>query len=146
MRRGALYIITAPPSENNLYYHAPTKLKNGKWGTRRFRTKEYKEWIETAGIEMLIHHRGQTPEALGRGNKPCCDYFCGFGFDRDVGNAEKPISDLLKRCGILQDDRYIHRVSCERAEEGLEVPGFGNIKPEKGKVLVCVTWQPTNGQ
>ena len=139
-RLGAIYFVSAPPSANHLHANVQAELKNGQMGTRRVKTQAYRNWIETAKLEMIVTFRGQRPLDLSGQHQPCLDLFCGFGYDRDCSNAIKPVEDLLKRCGIVKDDRYVHRASAERATEPLMHPDYGPLIPEKGKVLMLLTW------
>ena len=102
-------------------------------GTRRVKTQAYRNWIETAKLEMIVTFRGQRPLDLSGQHQPCLDLFCGFGYDRDCSNAIKPVEDLLKRCGIVKDDRYVHRASAERATEPLMHPRLRAADPGEGE-------------
>ena len=145
MRHGCFYLVTAPPSANNLYAHVPVRLKNRREGTRRVKTQKYKDWIKGAGMELLASRQGQRPMMLGRDQRPQVDLFCGFDYTRDCSNAIKPVEDLLMHAAILMDDRYVHRISSERALEPLHTVEYGPLQPPPGKVLVCVTWLNLSG-
>lgn len=145
-RLGCIYLVSAPPSANHLHKHITVKLKNGRWGTRRAKTQQYKDWIERASTELVASHQGQKPMLLSRDHRPMMDLFCGFDYTRDCSNVIKPIEDLLKRCALVMDDRYIHRASSERALEPLQTPDYGPLQPAPGMVLICFTWQEPNGR
>jgi crossover junction endodeoxyribonuclease RusA len=80
-----------PPTANNLF-------ANGKRG--RYRTKGYDAWITEATIALKrqSHETTTGPYLLTIiARRP-------DRRRRDLGNLEKPISDLLVKCGVVRDD------------------------------------------
>ena len=83
---------------------------NRAWRERRFKTPEYKiyerevfyllkncgikkvdGWVEVKYIFYLKHYRIS-----------------------DLGNFEKPLSDILVKAGLIDDDRFIKRMTLEK--------------------------------
>lgn len=79
-----------PISTNMLYRSGP-----------RFKTQDYKIWIERAGWEI----RAQRPEKLQRAAL-AARMDLPFSRKRDIDNI-KPILDLTKSLGIIPDDRWV---------------------------------------
>ncbi len=93
------FTIPRPPSTNALYANVP--------GKGRVKTKLYRVWIKTAGWTVkaqkqpVPHFDGEVEiEIAGLGSL-------------DVDNT-KAIPDLLKRLGILDDDKQIARQVTEQ--------------------------------
>lgn len=114
--------IPYPPSANNLY-------KNIRRG--RAKTARYKAWLNEAGWEVKAQHPGKI---AGR-------YILTILATppdrraRDADNLIKPVSDLLKACGVIEDDRLAKSVSA----------GWSDVPATKGaKVRVCV--EPAQAQ
>lgn len=89
-----------PPSVNALYRNVPQK--------GRVKTKAYSAWIAHAGL--LVNR--QKPER--------CDgdvsVECVFGprnRRRDIDNCLKPVLDLIQRCGVIENDKNVVKVSAE---------------------------------
>lgn len=88
--------ITPPPSTNNLYVNT---------GRGRAKSKAYKSWIDAAGWEIREQIKGPLPHFPGE-----------FGLriwlpgGKDIDNI-KAIPDLLKKMGIISDDK--HMISLE---------------------------------
>jgi crossover junction endodeoxyribonuclease RusA len=86
----AIY-LPYPPTTNNLFMNV---------GKRRIRTGRYDLWIAEATVEVLR----QRPEKV---TGPYCLTLVATRPDRrarDLGNLEKPVSDLLVKCGVVRDD------------------------------------------
>lgn len=88
-----------PPSSNHAYAHC-IRWKKGKPIAIRYLDGRAKAWIEEAspfldGIEPIATRVKMTFEF----EQPTVR-------DRDVGNFEKLITDLLVKKGILKDDSY----------------------------------------
>lgn len=78
-----------PPSANNCY---PT----GRHG-RRYRSADYEAWLFEAGYAL---EKQKPPEFIG-------PVTLEYKFRRgrtDLGNLEKPTTDLLVKHGVIQDD------------------------------------------
>jgi hypothetical protein len=78
-----------------------------KHGTKRVRTKAYRDWCKAAMPAVCVLAKPvQLPAfmrytLLGDVNRA-----------RDLGNIEKPITDLLVDAGLIPDDnlRYVHGI------------------------------------
>jgi len=80
-----------PPTTNNLFLNV---------GKRRVRTPRYDAWLRE-GAAMIAQQRPQKVTG------PYALYLRAVRPDRrarDLGNLEKPVSDLLVKCGIVRDD------------------------------------------
>lgn len=84
--------LPLPPSTNNLYFNSP----HGG----RVPTKRYAGWRNVAGTELKIQKPGKVDG----------DYVLWIWCERpdkrkrDLGNLEKPLSDLLVEHGVVGDD------------------------------------------
>ena len=89
--------LPVPPSTNALYRNAP--------GRGRVKTAAYKAWIEAAGWALKTQHcrivigRAEVEIAFPRNNR------------RDLDNGAKAALDLLVAHRLLQDDRYVERLT-----------------------------------
>ncbi len=86
-----------PPTTNNLYVNI---------GDRRVKSRGYRAWLSSAGWEL----KAQRPAPVkGR-------YILTIIADapdkraRDIDNLIKPVSDLLKACGVIEDDHMAKSV------------------------------------
>lgn len=91
--------IPFPPSVNSLY-------DGGMKTKRRFKSERYKQWLYDAQLQVLSqtrnHHTGDVAVSYT---------FCKPDKRRrDLGNAEKSVSDLLCAMDILRDDSQIVRM------------------------------------
>lgn len=100
--------LPAPPSTNRIW----VQTKNRRTGVRgAARSPEYKRWIEDAKRVLLLsvavktairrkayHGRYQLSIAVGPDPR------------RDLGNYEKPISDLLQKLEIVRNDKDAVRI------------------------------------
>jgi Holliday junction resolvase RusA-like endonuclease len=94
----------------------PPKTGNHQHGrTRRGKTyvlPEVKDWHQHCGIAIpasakrLLAEPIQVTYRMYRGKVP--------GRRPDIGNIEKMLDDMLERCGVVLDDRWIER----RVESG----------------------------
>lgn len=80
-----------PPTTNNLYMNV---------GKRRIRTPRYDAWLKE-GAAMIARQR---PEKVAGPYSLCLQAVRPDRRARDLGNLEKPVSDLLVKCGIVRDD------------------------------------------
>ncbi len=92
---GCEFTISPPPSVNHLFTNVP--------GVGRVKSQEYRDWIEAAMMEM------QTGP-VGPVRLPCritVIIFGGKGFNkqRDIDNVLKPVIDLCKTAGVIDNDR-----------------------------------------
>lgn len=87
--------IELPPSTNHLFM-------NGKKGTGRFKSPEYREWIATA-VPVLA---GSLRPVKLLPFRIRYTLFGGAGLNpgRDLGNLEKPITDALVSACVIPGD------------------------------------------
>lgn len=104
--------LSRPPSVNACY--------KSVGGNRRAISKEYASWKRTAEAQCvaqgLINLGLQKPYRVW--------YLIGVPDDkrrRDVANYEKPLSDALVNCGIIEDDSFI------RDNRQVPVPGQDGV-------------------
>ena len=99
--------IPAPPSANAMY----RILRNGK----RVKTSRYLKWRNSAGYIMrasLPSQSRKTPlEVTIR---------AAVSRRRDIDNVCKPTLDALQCCGVIPDDRWVDKLTVERAPGGGE--------------------------
>jgi len=86
-----------PPTTNNLFFNA---------GKRRVRSKGYDAWIEHALLEV----RRQRPTPIAGPYRLSLVAHRPDRRRRDLGNIEKPISDLLVKAGVIADDSDATRI------------------------------------
>ena len=94
--------LPVPPSTNNLYRGGP-----------RYKTDEYKAWIHDAGWLVRAQHPGSLPDKVPLR----CKVELPIPRKRDTDNL-KAIGDLLKRLGIIGDDRWIDEWRIRRVPVG----------------------------
>lgn len=87
---------------------------NKAWQGRKFKTKDYKEY-EKEFLKLL-------------GNNKCINDFVEINYNiyiknykmSDVGNFEKPLSDIIVKSGIIKDDRFIKKITMEKFQSEKE--------------------------
>lgn len=97
--------FAAPPSVNNLFFNVV--------GKGRRPTRAYTDWQTSAGYEIAAQRPGCVAGP----------YFLTIRvrratLRRDIGNYEKPISDLLVKMGVVEDDRHCEGIDIRWADEG----------------------------
>lgn len=100
--------LPMPPSLNNAF---PTS-KTG----RRFKSSRYKAWSEEAGWELKRYLKG----AGLRGPVRLLYAFNEKETRADLGNLEKPVTDLLVTHGVIDGDskRVVRGIQLEWGTEG----------------------------
>lgn len=86
-----------PPTTNNLFFNA---------GKRRVRTKGYDAWIAEALAALSL----QKPQAVSGPYRLTIVANRPDRRRRDLGNLEKPLSDLLVKAGLVADDCDAQRI------------------------------------
>jgi len=81
---------------------------NQVWQGRRFKTKAYKNYEEE--VLCLLKGCEKTSGFIEVNYKLYLKYFS----TSDIGNFEKPLSDILVKSGIIDDDRFIKRIVMEK--------------------------------
>jgi Holliday junction resolvase RusA-like endonuclease len=97
--------LPIPPSTNNLYRGGP-----------RYKTDEYKQWINDAGWLAKAQH----PVSMPPRTPLAAHVRIPIERNRDTDNL-KAIGDLLKRLHIIDDDKWIDRWLIERVPVGEEL-------------------------
>lgn len=96
-----------PPSVNDMFATNKKAKKGAKKGHGRYRTDEYKAWIEEAGYKLNNQH----PPFF----EPWCEIRIDLDDRRqgDCGNREKAVTDLLVKHHVIKGDqkKYVKRVS-----------------------------------
>jgi len=87
---------------------------NKVWQGRRFKTKDYKNY-ETEVLELLKN----VEKVSGVVEVKYKFYIKNFSMS-DVGNFEKPLSDIIVKAGMIDDDRYINRMILEKYKSDKE--------------------------
>lgn len=91
--------IPIPPSVNSAWRNVA--------GKGRVRTKEYRVWAAEAGwalkVQRAPHIGGKVTVDIGVARIP----------NADVDNRIKPVLDLLVKMNVIDDDRYVEKVSAE---------------------------------
>lgn len=88
--------VPLPPSTNNLYANRPGG---------RVITGTYQRWLHDAGW-LMVNSKGPTMSG-----RIAVEYQCERpNRRRDLGNIEKPLSDLLVKQGVIRDDSDIERI------------------------------------
>ncbi|NCD07200.1 MAG: RusA family crossover junction endodeoxyribonuclease [Spirochaetia bacterium] len=87
---------------------------NKVWQGRRFKTKDYKEYEENV-LNLLkgVKKVNGFIEVIYR------FYIKNFSMS-DVGNFEKPLSDIIVKSGIISDDKYILKMTLEKFKSDKE--------------------------
>ena len=94
-----------PPSVNAIWR---------KWRGGVYRSDRYKAWSQEAGQELMVQRPGKTKGI----------YDLTLQFRRkdarriDIGNLEKPVSDLLVEHGVIEDDSLARRITLEWVPDG----------------------------
>lgn len=83
--------IPYPPSANRLWVRARKGMR---------RSDEYMQWLRDAGW----HVKSQKPGSIQGPYKISLQAVRPDKRKRDLGNLEKPISDLLQHLGVIHDD------------------------------------------
>lgn len=101
-----LYLtFPAPPSANSTTRNVPRR--------GRVKTKAYIDWIKEAGYTIAAGSPGRVigPYHLEIRVRRA-------SLRRDLGNYEKPISDLLVSMGIVDDDRHCESIDLRWTDKG----------------------------
>jgi len=87
---------------------------NKVWQGRRFKTKDYKNY-EIEVLELLKN----VKKVSGIVEVKYKFYIKNFSMS-DVGNFEKPLSDIIVKAGMIDDDRYVNRIVLEKYKSDKE--------------------------
>ena len=79
---------------------------------RRFASKAYTAWKAAAGERLMQQYNAYGAPAVHR--PIALRIRLGLNYQSDIGNREKPLTDLLVAKLDMADDRYIERIVIER--------------------------------
>jgi Holliday junction resolvase RusA-like endonuclease len=96
---------------------------NKAWQGRKFKSKDYKKYEE----EMLYFIKGKKTKGFVEVKY---DFYIKYFSTSDVGNFEKPLSDIIVKAGLIEDDKYIKKITMEKFKSDEE---FININIKKWK-------------
>lgn len=81
---------------------------NRAWQGRRYKSRDYKDYEEEC--LWLLKNKKKV-----KGFVEVYYKFYVKSFSRvDVGNFEKPLSDIITKAGLIDDDRYIKKLILEK--------------------------------
>ena len=89
----------------------PAISVNSVWQGRRFRTTLFKQWQENIKL-VLSEYKEQR-----FGREPIevyLKFYLKYPLKSDTDNKIKPILDCLKEARIIQDDRWIFKITAEK--------------------------------
>lgn len=106
--------LPLPPSVNALYRNrTKQELANGRaMGIAlrgRARTERYKTWARAAGNALMAARPGRIE------GRYSLTITIAETASMDLGNAEKALSDLLQKCGVIENDRKANVIRLERS-------------------------------
>ena len=104
------FALPYPPTANNLY-------RNVRKG--RVKTDHYNAWL----AEALAVLRGQRFTYVPGSYRLALVVDAPDRRARDVDNLLKPVSDLLKKAGVISDDSKARKVSAEWSDTPPAKPG-----------------------
>jgi crossover junction endodeoxyribonuclease RusA len=94
--------IPQPPSVNTLYLNVR--------GKGRVKSDAYKRWLQEAGWAVKLTKPGSV-------SGPCRLWYTiprpTDRRKRDIGNLEKPLTDLLVSYGVIDDDSKVQGINIE---------------------------------
>jgi Holliday junction resolvase RusA-like endonuclease len=91
---------------------------NKAWQGKRFKTKDYKEYEEK--LLWLLKGLEKTDGFVEVIYKLYLKYYS----TSDVGNFEKPLTDIIVKAGLINDDKYITKITMEK------------FKSEEDKIII----------
>jgi Holliday junction resolvase RusA-like endonuclease len=102
------YRLPVPPTANSIWRHI---VVHGR--PRTLLSKEYKDWLEVAAL----HLRAQGVQAMPSPVSVSVVLEGGDGFRRasDLDNYFKPLIDLVKKLGVIENDSLCHVVELHGA-------------------------------
>lgn len=102
--------IPYPPSANRLW-----RAVNG----RNIKSAEYRAWLTEAGWKVTVQH----PDKVHGPYRMTLTATRPDNRRRDLGNLEKPVSDLLVECGVIADDCQAQSILLQWAPTPATSPG-----------------------
>lgn len=124
--------LPVPPSANALNKNAP--------GKGRVLLVDYSQWQRDAGYLVNAAVRGGLPSGPWG-----VTLSANIRHHRDIDNLVKPTNDLLVKCGIIDDDRYIEEGDYKRLPEGHNIVPEGYMRISVYSLLGRWPEIPTEG-
>jgi Holliday junction resolvase RusA-like endonuclease len=87
---------------------------NKAWQGKRFKTKDYKEYEE----ELLWLLKGL--EKTNGFVEIKYSLYLKYYSTSDVGNFEKPLTDIIVKAGLIEDDKYITKITMEKFKSDVD--------------------------
>lgn len=106
-----------PPTTNNLYRNA---------GKGRVKTVAYTAWLTVAGWAI----KAAKPEAVPGRYRLSLIADAPDRRARDIDNLIKPVSDLLKKSGVIEEDSLARSVFAEWSDTPPAKPGCVRVTVE----------------
>lgn len=91
---------------------------NACWKGKRFKSKAYTQYEHD--VSFLLMATGDTGKSLTGPLEVSYKFYltnCGM---TDVDNLIKGLQDILVKRGVIQDDRYIFRVTAEKIKSDMD--------------------------
>ena len=100
------FSLPIPPTANRLFtYRAGSR--------QRIKTDEYRKWATEAAYGLMIQGMSGAVSAVARGRYKVAIWL-PFDHKRDIDNAIKPLLDVIVKCGVISDDRWIDELVVRR--------------------------------
>lgn len=96
-------LLPEPPSANRLWRNI---TMGGK--PRTLKSADYRKWLEVAAVAVAQQSAADTIPGPYRIRITCPKQ------RRDLGNNEKPVSDLLQAAGVIADDKACEHITVRR--------------------------------
>lgn len=109
--------LPLPPSVNNLFVNA---------GKRRVKSARYTEWLKAAGWEL----QAQKPAKVSGTFRFTMVAYRPDRRRRDLDNLIKPVLDLLKTHGVIEDDHLTQSIHATWADGPMIVPAHVRVTVE----------------
>ena len=105
-------VIPVPPTANRLH---GTNRKTGK----KYLTTEQRKWRDGAGLLVKSCMRKMPKQT------PLIVYlYADINHKRDLDNIIKPTLDMLQSAGIINDDRWVDKITAHRCCGSAERQGY----------------------
>ena len=96
-----IFSCSPPPSVNRMYIKG------------RIKSEAYRAWLSEAGWQLKAQNVRPVPGPVS------LNISCPENGRRDLGNHEKPMTDLLVRMGLIEDDRnrIVRKITLEWTDQ-----------------------------
>lgn len=111
--------IAYPPSTNRLW-----RAVNG----RNIKSEEYRKWLsEGERSDFFLRRAGEVRVSIDGPYKLTIVADRPDNRRRDLGNLEKPISDLLVSLGVVSDDCHAQEITLKWSDKPAARPAFVHV-------------------